>query len=202
MLKERKLNYAKDEHFQLVLDRYGGEDNLKQDFPHILQMLYNTREWHKSIESKIASETETGYSDTFSIVELPTRETSSAEDKATTAVYCDSLMSMVKKHPFLHMSSETSDPKEGKVFGAFSIFDEEVYKLEKSLRVDASYLKYCKEPRVQTCTSFAAYAKVNGKSVCTADYPEKTLEIDISEMKSEVTNIKVNAPVPKRIRIL
>jgi Pretoxin HINT domain len=202
MSKAKILNYANNDHFQKVLERYGGEEYLKENFPHIRKMLYNTREWHGSKQNETAKEdNENGYTDTFSILELPVsdKDVSNAtiEAENNTAVYCDSVMSLVKKQSFLHMSSETSDPKHGKVFGAFSVHELNEHKLNKSLKVDASYLKYSKEPCVQTRTSFAAFSNVDGKSICTVDCPEKFLEIDISEMTEDVTDISVSAPCPK-----
>jgi hypothetical protein len=202
MSKAKILNYANNDHFQKVLKRYGGEDYLKENFPHIRKMLYNTRKWHRSKQNETAKEdNENGYTDTFNILELPVSDTdvSNTTIKAenNTGVYCKSVMSLVKKQSFLHMSSETSDPKHGKVFGAFSVHELNEHKLNKSLKVDASYLKYSKETCVQTCTSFTAFSNINGESICTVDCPDRKKEIDISEMKEDVTDISVSAPCSK-----
>ncbi len=39
----QKLNFKNDDQFQIALERFGGEDFLKENFPRILKMLYDTR---------------------------------------------------------------------------------------------------------------------------------------------------------------
>lgn len=193
MQKNKMLNYVNDDHFHIVIERFGGESFLKEKFPHILKMLYDTREWHKSTGKSDDSQN-IGYIDTYRIVELPLI----TEDAIVPSVYASSEMSLVDKASFLYMSSTLSDPKYQKVFGGYAIYDNNKNKIKKELTVDSSLLNYCKGPSVQTKTSFMAVTKVNGKSVCVATPQEKILNIDLSEVSSVVESITVNDPKPKK----
>lgn len=193
MSKSEMLNCANNNHFQIVIERFGGERFLKENFPNILKMLYNTREWHKS-KNEANDNQNIGYTDTYRIVELPLK----TENSIVPSVYANSIMSLVDKVSFLYMSSTLSDPKHQKVFGGYAIYDNDKNKIEKELTVDSSLLNYCKEPSVQTKTTFMAVTKVNGKSVCVATPQEKVLNIDLSEMSSVVKSITVNDPKPKK----
>jgi hypothetical protein len=196
MSKEMVLNYANDDHFNMVLERFGGEDYLKKNFPCILQVIYNTREWHNSKGNELQNENEEGYVDTFRIIELPTPVINDTKSEIKTDVYANSFMSMVKIHPYLCMSSDISDPIHGKIFGGYAAYVDTAAKFSKNLTINSSYLNYCKEPTVKTTTNFQAYDKVDGKDVITVD-TSKDYEIDIMDFNKIVTNILVNAPCPK-----
>ena len=193
MQKNEMLNYANNDHFQIVLERFGGESYLKEKFPRILKMLYDTREWHKTI-ARANDDQNVGYIDTYRVVELPLEK----EDAVVSSVYASSEMSLVDKMSFLYMSSTLNDPKHQKVFGGYAIYDNNKNKMKKELTVDSTLLNYCKEPSVQTKTSFMAVTKVNGKSVCAATPQEKNLNIDLNEVSSVVKSITVNDPKPKK----
>jgi hypothetical protein len=159
------------------------------------------------IEKKVPSAIEkkvlaicNGYDDTFRINILPITENSDADSKQegkVPAVYAESFMSMVKKHPLLSVTGVVEDPKCHKRFKSFGDFDENAFKMQYNVTIDSSILRYSKEPEVQACTNFTAYDVVEGKSVCTMDVHEMTKKIDLSDIGKIVKNITVDAPKPK-----
>ena len=197
MINGTLMDYANDEHFNSVLDRYGGENYLKKNFPHILQMIYDTRELHKSKEYEERNNEQVGYVDTFRITELPMQELNQIENKIQSAIYANSFMTMVKPHPFLMLVSDISDPKHGKIFGGYAVYNNEgINKFGNNQLVDSSYLNYSKEPSVETKTNFQVIDNVEGKDVVYVDI-DKVCDMDISNLNKIVKNITVNAPRPK-----
>lgn len=192
MTDKQFLNFANKEQFQTAMDYFGGENFLKENFPQILKMLYNTVELHRE---KMCSPQEepTGYEDSYSIVELPIE----SADAMSSSVYSRSKMSLVNQAPFLHISSRMWDPKHNKVFGAAAVKGKDQNILDNKLIADYSVLSYSKEKHIQTDSSFVSVAKVNGKSVCDVS-AFRSLSIDLGEMADDVKNITVNQPAPKQ----
>ena len=194
MLNGKKMNYSNDEHFALALESYGGEEYLRENFPNILKMLYNTREWHR--ECLQNEDEKIGYTDAFNIVELVQLGNNEVDEER--GVFCQSDMSLVEEASFVHMSSLISDPKIGKCFGSFAVHDTKVNVLKKSLKVTHDMLNYTKNPEVQTETTFKVVKKVNGRSVCTADVHDKKLVVDLADIKPDIQKINVKQPVSKK----
>lgn len=191
MAEAKRLNYANDAHFEMAVKRFGGEEFLRGNFPRILQMLYDTRELHRSRGEEEPSED--GYEDTFRVYELPL----DSGNALMPSVYADSYMSLVNEASFLHMSSTLRDPKYQKTFDGYAVYDTNQNKIEKNMMVDHSLLSYSKNPRVEVTTDFLAVGKVNGKSVCLSDVQEKSISIDLNETGSTIQSIIVNEPRPK-----
>lgn len=197
MSVNQKLDFARAEDFLMALEHFGGEHFLRENFPNMLQMLYNTRKWHQGL-SKMAQEEATGYQDTFEIVNLcKIAMKNEAVGASASDILSDSSMSLVQKASFLHVSSVIQDPKYGKVFASDAVHDNDSNKLNIELAVNHGALYYTKNPKLQTKSNFMAVSKVNGKSVCVANQIGKVQEIDLANSKPDIKNITVEQPVPK-----
>lgn len=193
----QQLNYAKAENFSMVLEQFGGENFLRENFPNMLQMLQNTREWHQEL-SENAEEGSAGYEDTFEIVNLyGDAKENDAAGESTTNILSESSMSLVQKASFLHVSSVIQDPKCGKIFASDALHDTDANTLKVALNIDHKVLRYAQNPRLETKSEFMAVSKVNGKSVCVANRTNKTLTIDLAEGKPDVSSVTVEQPVSK-----
>lgn len=192
MADNQFLNFADEGQFQTAMDYFGGENFLKENFPRILKMLYNTAELHKEKAGSLQEEP-AGYEDSYNIVELPVQ----SANTMSSSVYSQSKMSLVNQASFLHISSKMWDPKHNKVFGAVAVRGRDQNILDNRLIADYSMLSYSKEKHIQTDSSFVSAAKVNGKSVCAVPIP-KSLAIDLGELTNDVKNITVSQPAPKQ----
>lgn len=203
------LNFANENDFLSVLDYLGGEAHLNNNFPNMLQMVYATRELHEqanglSLESAAQNDNESinsGYEDSYDIIELPEVQVqSSSERQKCSAVYTKSAMSLTENRPFLHLSSEITDPKTGKVFFAYAIHDKDKSYLETMQRVSGNLLNYSDNVDVQVKSEFMTVKNVNGKNVCDAGVVSRTRDIDIRNLTNDIKDIKVFAPVPKNAK--
>ncbi|MCH5251893.1 MAG: hypothetical protein J1F22_02865 [Lachnospiraceae bacterium] len=191
-----KMDYTKEEHFLAALEHFGGKDFLQENFPNMLQMLYNTREWHQELNRKNEDEP-VGYEDSFEIMELCQSDTKNERGESGTSIVSLSNMSLVNKASFLQISSVVKDPVNGVIFASSAVHDTNRNNLENPLTVDSKLMSYTKSPKVLTVSDFMAASKVNGKSVCVANTINRTLEIDLANGKPDITNIVVNQPAPK-----
>lgn len=206
MADKTLLNFASESDFSSVLDYFGGEEHLKNNFPNMLQMVYATRELHEqaggiSLESESEDYNEglnTGYEDSYDIIELPEVQTQSlAAEQKCSAVYTRSSMSLTENRSFLHLSSEITDPKTGKVFYAYAVHDKDKSYLETTQRVTGNLLNYSDNVDIQVKSEFMTVKNVNGKNVCDTGVINRTRDINILNMTNDIKDIKVIAPVPK-----
>lgn len=206
------LNFANESDFSTALDYFGGEEYLKNNFPNMLQMVYSTKELHgQTDELTLEYDSENnnednnaGYEDSYEIIELleVQPQSASANSKVSasskcSSVYTKSAMSLTESRPFLHISSEITDPKSGKVFYAYAVHDKEKNYLDTIQHVSGNLLNYSDNVDIQVKSDFMTVKNVNGKFVCDAGVITRTRDINILNMASDIKNIKVLAPVPK-----
>lgn len=212
MENKTHLNFADEKDYLTVLDYFGGEEHLKNNFPNILQMVYATKELHEqsntlSLESSIENDSDenTGYEDSYEIIELPETMTKSQSQssfsnnatKKCTSIYTRSSMSLVDERAFLHMSYEISDPKAGKVFYANAIHDKNKNYLEATQRVSGNLLNYSDNVDIQVKSEYMTVKNVNGKNVLDTDVTNRTMDISLLNMGNDIKEINVSDPVPK-----
>lgn len=206
------LNFADEKDYLTVLDYFGGEEHLKNNFPNILQMVYATKELHEqsnglSLENSLESDGDesAGYEDTYEIIELPETTTKSQSQsslsndaaKKCTSIYTRSSMSLVDERSFLHMSYEISDPKTGKIFYANAIHDKNKSYLDATQRVSGNLLNYSDNVDIQVKSEYMTVKNVNGKNVCDTGVINRTRDISLLNMGNDIKKINVSAPVPK-----
>lgn len=210
MSNKTLLNFADENDFSKALNYFGGEDYLKENFPHILQMVYDTKELHGqedeySLECEsenTAEEINAGYEDSYTLTELPQMKTEAAAsaDRKCTSIYTRSAMSLVNSRQFLHMSSEISDVKTGKIFHAYAVHDKNKSFMEYVHPVSGSLLNYSKNVDLQVKSEFMTVKNVNGKNICETNVVNRTMDINIQDMTSDVKNVQVLSPQPKNAK--
>lgn len=209
MADKTLLNFANESDFSSVVDYLSGEEHLKNNFPNMLQMVYATRELHEqagwiSLESDSEDYNEdlnTGYEDSYDIIELPEVQAQSlAAVQKCSAVYTRSSMSLTENRSFLHLSSEITDPKTGKVFYSYAVHDKDKSYLETTQRVTGDLLNYSNNVDIQVKSEFMTVKNVNGKNICDAGVINRTRDINILNMTDDIKDIKVFAPVPKNAK--
>ena len=189
MLQET-LNLAAEGDYQKILGFFGGEKSLSQKYPHILQMLKDTREWKLS---KNDEEIPDGYQDSFRILAVPL----SPEGSVNIGLFTESSMSLVNQSEMAMMIGKVYDSSSGKVFASFSDSDENVYNMVKRSLIDHSLVAYADNLKVMAETQFLSVSKVNGKSILNNDPVISRLAIDLNTVKPLVETVSVIQPKEK-----
>ena len=197
MSQFKKMDFSKIEDFTSVMEKYGGEEYLKENFPHILQMLYNTREWHMK---QGVHEVKEGYQDAFNVYELPlTGVTKNAIDSnGISAVWSRSEASLTQPVAFIHMNSVVEDPVKGHLINAYAGYEQNVQNVNYDFHITRDMLQYTQDSkRVRTTTEFDTVTKIGGKSVMTSGSVTRSMDIDLVNLTSVIKDINVRQPVPK-----
>lgn len=197
MSQFEKMDFSKTEVFASVMEKYGGEEYLKENFPHILQMLYNTREWHMK---QGVNDTNEGYQDAYNVYELPLTDVTENESDSSSisAVWSRSEASLTQPVAFIHMDSVIEDPIKGHQFNAYAGYELNVQNIHYDFRVTRDMLQYTQDAkRVRTVTNFDTVTNIDGKSVLTSGSVTRSMEIDLVNLSSDIKNITVSQPAPK-----
>lgn len=188
----RKLNLSDSNDYQTLIEHFGGEELLRQEYPLILEMIQNTRELRLSGALNTTEIGYNGYEDTYRVENLQLNQGNSQ-----TGLGVKSYMSMVSSYPMLMMTGTTQDIKTGKVLYSFSDFTKNDTKFNYYSPIDNSLLSYTKGTRVLSKTTFYALGKVGGKNVFAQDPVICSTETDLRRQTPIISGITVNQPKEK-----
>ena len=190
-MKATVMDMRSESGYRQVLDDFGGEEMLREKYPRILQMLEDTRaaRMKEEEDSSVEDEEPKGYEDAYWIDEVAIYG-----DDRKNGVYARSKMSLIKKHPKITMISKTYDEKTNKVFGAYSISENNACVLDKKTVIDHSIIKYTNNVEVKTRTSYYCLDQVDSKFILAKDPVVCESVTDISSLESIVKRIEVHEP--------
>ncbi len=202
MIDKKQLNFAQPDDFLQAMDYFGGEDFLKNNFPRILHMLYDSKLLHDRY-SNGESETKdkNGYSDSYKLFLVPEKDievsTDNQKEPICSGIYAMSEMNLTSQRSFLHMSVNISDPSRGKVYYSYAVHDENKSVMKNAQRVSRAMLNYEDVAEAHVHTEFLAVESKNGKAVCRAGVVIRDLGININNLADDVQSVEVSAPLPK-----
>lgn len=197
MSQFEKMDFSKTEVFASVMEKYGGEEYLKENFPHILQMLYNTREWHMK---QGVNDTNEGYQDAYNVYELPLTDVkeNGSDSDSISVVLSRSEASLTQPVAFIHMDSVIEDPIKGHQINAYAGYDLNAQNIHYDFHVTRDMMQYTQGAKyVRTTTNFITVTNIDGKSVMASGSVTRSMEIDLEDLSSVVKSIDVKQPAPK-----